>query len=186
MKEIWLPVIDQRIKTGLYEVSNLSRVKSLPHKRFGKNKFGGFYRNYPEKIMRQTFNQRYFYVGLLGVDGKQKQCRVHRLVAQSFIPNPDNLPEVLHRDDNTSNNRVENLFWGTQSDNIKDCVEKGRYHFPNPKRAVIAIAADGRKTKYESQSEAARQTDVLQSDISACCRGLQKTAGGLIWKYAND
>ena len=114
-------------------------------------------------------------------DGTKKIYHVHRLVAQLFIPNPENLPNVLHRDDDPTNNRVDNLYWGTQKDNMDDCHTKGRH--TKPKRPVIGITTDGAAECFESVIEAERQTGVANAHISACCRGKRKTAGGLIWRY---
>jgi hypothetical protein len=60
-------------------------------------------------------------------EGKPTTKRVHRLVAQAFLPNPDNLPIVMHLDDNPSNNHVSNLRWGTHLDNMQDKMRKGRH-----------------------------------------------------------
>ena len=59
-------------------------------------------------------------------DNMQKNYAIHRLVAEYYIPNPDNLPQVCHKDDNPANNQVSNLFWGTQKMNMEDKIKKGR------------------------------------------------------------
>lgn len=78
-----------------------------------------------------TNNKGYLLVDL-SCDGERKRCLVHRLVAQAFIPNPDNLPVVMHLDNNTKNPNANNLQWGTYSDNNKQAVREGRMIVPKP------------------------------------------------------
>ena len=92
---------------GLYMVSNLGRVKSLNYHRTGK-----------ERIMKPSDNGHGYLFVVLCKDGKDKNCRINRLVAQAFLPNPDNLPEVNHKDENKYNNCVENLEWCDRSYNV--------------------------------------------------------------------
>ena len=91
---------------GLYEISNYGRVKSLNYNRTGK-----------ERIMKPAANTKgYLCVGLFK-DGKMKSHRVHRLVASAFIENPDELPEVNHKDEDKTNNCANNLEWCLHKDN---------------------------------------------------------------------
>ncbi len=101
---------------GYYKVSNTGIVMSLI-KRKGSR---------PSPYMNGTINTAGYRVVNLSKDGKYKTKLVHVLVAQAFIPNPNNLSEVCHRDDNPSNSHVDNLFWGTHKDNVEDMVKKGR------------------------------------------------------------
>lgn len=115
MEEIWK---DIKGYEGLYQVSNLGRVKSL--RRLVKFSNGSI-REYPEKILKQYKANGYWVVGL-NSHGK-KTVGVHRLVAEAFIPNPDNLPQVGHKDEknfktgNECNNNVDNLEWTTAKEN---------------------------------------------------------------------
>jgi len=105
--EEWRPV--EGYET--YEVSNLARVRNAKTHHIKKQKLN---------------NKGYWFVGLCITGRKKKNLMVHRLVAIAFIPNPNNLPCVLHRDDNPLNPLPSNLFWGTQKDNLQDCTRKGR------------------------------------------------------------
>ena len=106
-KEIWKDVKNYE---GLYEVSNLGRVKSLNYNRTRK-----------EKILKSGYVCGYCKV-VLWKYGKKKMYTVHRLVAEHFIPNPDNKPCIDHIDGNRSNNRVENLRWCTYKENSNNPI----------------------------------------------------------------
>jgi len=99
---------------GKFQVSNTGLVLNLNYRNSGN-----------KRLVSQNDIDGYKRVRLLN-----DKFLVHRLVAQEFIPNPDNLPKVLHRDDNRSNNKVNNLMWGTQKDNILDMEVKGRAVHP--------------------------------------------------------
>ena len=106
-------------------------------------------------ILSQSSQQDYRHVTLL-IDGKQKRMRVHRMVALTFIPNPDNKPYVNHKNGNRSDNRVDNLEWVTPSENIQHAVKTG---LMKSGRAIPVIQYDldgNEMMTYESASEAAR------------------------------
>ena len=103
---------------GLYQISNMGRVMSLP--RPLKN-----YRCKAKKILIPSFSNGYFYLRLCGV-GNQKRKYIHRLIAAHFIPNPFNLPEVNHKDFNRTNNKIENLEWVSCQDNCLHAIKGGR------------------------------------------------------------
>lgn len=107
MEEIWKDVVGFE---GLYLVSNLGKVRSLVR--------GTKLIDKSEGIMAKTKHKGYEYVNIWK-DGKCKKGIVHRLVAQAFIPNPENKPCVNHKDFNRSNNSVENLEWVTYRENIR-------------------------------------------------------------------
>lgn len=102
---------------GLYQVSNLGRVKSLPKDVFVSNPTFTGYRHTKEKILKPSKNGAGYQVVILCNNNKKYQVYVHRLVAQAFIPNPNNLPEVNHKDENPLNNIVDNLEWCTHKYN---------------------------------------------------------------------
>ena len=115
MIEIWKEIQDYE---GLYEVSNLGRVKNL--ERLVKNKHG--YRKVKEKILTATsFN----YACVFLSNGNVKQHYVHRLVATAFIPNPFNKEMVNHKSGNKLDNRLTNLEWVTRSENTIHAIENG-------------------------------------------------------------
>lgn len=118
MKEIWKNIDGYE---GLYKISNKGRVKSMNHKRWN----GKCFRAIKEKILTPQISG-YLHVRLY-LDGIAKIYRVHKLVAKHFIPNPNNLPCVLHGpDDDKQNNYSNNLRWGTQQDNMNDRSKRNR------------------------------------------------------------
>ena len=187
--EIWKDIEGYE---GLYQVSNMGRVKSLNYRRTGK-----------EEILKGVdYGEGYLYVSLWK-DGKVKQCRINRLVAQAFIENPQNLPEVNHKNEDKTDNRVENLEYCSSSYNVnygtrnKKVAEKlkGKKHSEehNKKigkklsKPVFSVDKEsGLIMWWESAMEASRQTGISQGNISNCCKGKAKSAGNHIWFYADD
>ena len=115
-EEIWRPIVGYE---GLYEVSSYGRVRSLD-RYDNKNHFR------KGLIMKQNNDGRGYMSVILCLNGKIKKYLVHRLVAQAFIPNPDNLPEVNHKDENPENNSVTNLEWCDHSYNINYGTRKDK------------------------------------------------------------
>lgn len=174
-----------------YQVSNKSKVKVLSKKvKTGiKNQT---YVTRKEKILKPYIAHGYYQVNLW-INGKYKHYQVHRLVAEAFIPNPENKPQVNHIDGNKLNNDISNLEWVTRSENMKHAFKNG---LAKPQKGVDNILSltviqsdlEGNVlNKYGSTMEAERQTGINHSNISKCCRGVgrYKTAGGFKWEYEN-
>ena len=153
--------------------------------------------------MKPWLNHRwgYYYVSLKTEKGK-KHFKLHRLIAEAFIPNPDNKPCVDHINGITTDNRIENLRWCTQQENMNNPIAKKRRaetmkgkraseetrlkmrRSSSKKKSVIQYTKDYVfVAEYESAKEAERQTGIWQSNISLCCKGKVKSAGGFIWRY---
>ena len=172
-KEYWRPVVGYE---GLYMVSNFGRVKSLNYRQTGKEailKTG-------RKGRCDKFGHRYSSVSL-SKNGKVKDKLVHRLVAEAFIPNPNNLPEVNHKDEDKTNNCVDNLEWCTGKYNCNYGTRN-----EGTRRGVEQCSLDGKLIKvWPSISEVFSQLGYSTSHISECCQGKRIAAYGFIWRYAS-
>jgi len=111
MQEEWRSVVGYE---GLYEVSNMGRVRSLKECR-GKSNI----------ILKHNINNGYSHIDLYKNSSRQ-HSKIHRLVAQAFIPNPENKYDVNHIDSNRSNNIISNLEWVTRKENMEHCIKMGR------------------------------------------------------------
>lgn len=121
MNEVWKPVQGYE---GIYEVSNLGRVRSLD--RVAENRWGTT-RPIPGTIRTIAVKREgYCFVNLFR-KSKGKPMYVHRLVALAFLPNPDNLPQVNHKDGDKLNNALTNLEWCSKSDNCRHAIDHGLY-----------------------------------------------------------
>lgn len=124
-EEIWLPIVGYE---GLYDVSNLGNIKSLSRKYLNAH---NNIKNITGFIMKQITDCDGYKVINLCKNGKKKMMKVHRLVAMSFIPNPENKPCIDHIDTNRCNNNYFNLKWCTYKENQNNEITKKLVHFKN-------------------------------------------------------
>lgn len=162
---------------GYYQISNLGRVKSLDRVVIGKD---GRKFHYKCQIMKPGIHYKGYILVKLCIDSKQKCYKVHRLVAQAFIPNPDNLPQVNHKDEDKTNNRVENLEWCTNEYNNKYGTRIER-----TSKRVLQYTLDGKLVKEWPSTRECERSGFKHAGVSACCIGKKyhKTYKGYIWKY---
>lgn len=146
-----------------YQVSNLGRVRSV-------DKVDSLGRLIRGKIKASTNNGNGYLVVNLKNNGKQKMVTIHRLVAEAFIPNPYNLPQINHKDENKLNNKVENLEWCDAKYNnsygtahIRSAM--AHINHPNMSKKVICVETG---IIYPSIAEAERQLGVRSSNIVVC------------------
>lgn len=183
MIEIWKPVRDYE---GLYEVSNLGRVKSL-------SKFHCTSKNYSslgywskEKILKPIIGvQGYLYVNLYK-NKKHNFKRIHILVAQAFIKNPNKFPMINHKDENVMNNVVSNLEWCDNKYNLNyGTVQERKAQKLN--KPILQFDLNGNFIKeYESITQASKELNNSLNNISQCCLGKSRTSKGYIFKFKND
>lgn len=185
MEERWKDVVGYE---GLYQVSNLGNIRSLNWQNT----------NIVKEMYLKKHRKGYKQIQLVK-NGIKKMYLVHRLVAQSFIPNPNNYPIVNHIDENKANNIVENLEWCTNSYNVKAYTKnhpytnttmrklrKGcRYGIIGDKN-IVQYTKDGNIVDiWENARTIEIKTKMSAWAISECCRNNRKSAYGYIWQYAN-
>ena len=182
MEEIWKDIEGYE---GLYQVSNLGRVRSHGRTIQRRTRYGTIAPYHIKgrvlKILHSAHDA--CYVHLFDANGKSTNYTVHRLVAQAFVPNPDNLSDVNHKDENRNNNRVDNLEWMSHVDNCNYGTRNER-SAANRSKAIEQLTLDGHHVAFfQSASEAARQTGFSRKSINECCLHHSQSAGGYRWKF---
>lgn len=180
MIEVWKDIKDYE---GLYQISNLGRVKSLKYRKSNKERI---------LILNGAAKHGYYMVGLCK-NHKRKYVTVHRLVAEAFIPNPDNKPQINHKDENRRNNCVDNLEWVTAKENLNYGSHNEKMTYTMHKVLSNQVLCVETGLVYNSMKEAARKTGISVSGICLACKNhpikdsrgywyTPKTASGYHWK----
>ena len=175
-KEYWKPVVGYE---GLYEVSNYGRIKSFDTYRKGNN---GSIRCCKGRILKLRTDKDGYFKVVLYKNNKPKTFTVHRLVAEAFLPNPDNLPCVNHKDECKTNNNVNNLEWC----NIKYNINFGTRNEKVSKKLskpVLQYTLDGQFVREWPSTMECGRNGFNHGAVAACCRGELKKYKGFIWKY---
>lgn len=174
--ENWLPIPEYE---DLYEIDTFGNIKSLDRKVRNNNGF----RVIKGKILKPKLDDKGYYRIGLTKNKKQKFYFIHRLVALTFIPNPNNYPIINHKDSNPKNNYVENLEW---------CDSKYNNNYGN-RNKKIGVANSKKVKQYDlkgnyiktwsSIMQVERTLKIQNSNIVKNCKGRSNKAGGYIWKY---
>ncbi|MDP4117688.1 MAG: NUMOD4 domain-containing protein [Bacillota bacterium] len=197
MQETWK---DVKGFGGRYQVSNYGRLRSLEMEVLCRN---GKRRIVNGSTLKERINHKSGYVQyLLCMDGCKIYKYAHRLVAETFLANPENKPTINHKDENKRNNRIENLEWATYSENntyndgikrrlihtdIKKRTEKIDYKAKaeKQKKPIIQFDLCGNKIKkWDGAIDAARILKIDKGALRQCLYGKTKTSGGYIWRFA--
>ena len=183
MEEKWYPLKNW---PG-YEISEDGHVRSyLDRRGFGKNK----YVEIPELLEEQTHRDGYIYVNLRK-DGKTHKGYIHHLMAETFIPNPENKPEVNHENGIKSDNSLDNLTWNTRAENMEHARRTGLW---SVEKSMAAVREACRREVYcyeddryfHTSVEAADYFGVSKSCITLCCQGKSHNVSGKHVCYAED
>ena len=194
LNEVWKPLDGYEY----YEISNMGNIRSIDRVQYGKN---GHRYNFKGKIRSlYTHPLGYKYV-TLKKDGVAKRLPVHRLVAKTFIPNPQNKPCVNHIDNNPSNNRVDNLEWCTNKENSQWMLKQGRANrteqwlsrldkgLEKMRKPVVGTNVVTGEKIYFSGVNKVKESGFLPSCVSCICRGIKyksKIHRGYKWEYAES
>ena len=157
---------------GLYAITSCGKVWSYKSKKFLK----------PQKRKRKG---GYLQVNL-HKDGEQKTYTIHRLVQKAYLPNPSNLPQVNHKDENKENNALPNLEWCDQSYNSNYGSRNEKVGKAISKALSIPVFCEELNRTFESGTAAARELNLNQSNIIQCCKGKRKTCGDFHWRYQEE
>ena len=190
--EIWkTAVYDNEIYEGLYKVSNFGRILSLDYLHTGR----------AELMNPSTSTYGYLKVNLWK-NGKRKTCLVHRLVATVFLPNPENLPQVNHKDEDKTNNFVflnedgsvdkekSNLEWKSPKDNNNHGTRNERISKTQTNgirsKKVLQLSLSGELIREWPSTNECGRNGFNQSAVAKCCRGEKPQYKGFKWCYADD
>lgn len=193
MKEIWKNAVGYE---SLFEVSNFGRIKSKDRHIVVKNHGQEYPGIKKGKLLSPGItNKGYRVINVPNGKYKHKLVFLHRMIAMTFIPNPNNKPQVNHIDGDKLNNRVDNLEWVTCAENIQHAYKTGLNPGPKPWKGkygkdhfrsipVSAYDRAGNLVKeYENLTIAAHDVGMdSPTHISACLHGRRKTAKGYVWR----
>ena len=192
MLEIWkTAVYDGEIYEGLYKVSNLGRILSLNYRNTGK-----------AELMTPVDNGDGYFQVNLRKNGEYKTCKVHRLVAQTFLPNPENKPCINHKIEGDEGKKINMVFFNEDGtvDEEKSTIEWATYEENNNygshneriakantngirSKKVLQISLSGELIREWPSTQECERNGFSSGNISQCCNGKRKTYKGFKWEY---
>ena len=170
-------------KQSPININNFVKIKGFNN--YYINTDGEIYSMASNKIIKEVISNSGYSLVCLWENGKKKNFLVHRLVALTFLPNIQNLPEVNHKDFNKQNNKLTNLEWCSRQYNLDYSLNAGRYNFDFSKKKINQYDLKGNLIRqWQSINEASKTLNICSSHITKCCKGKQNKAKGFVWRYA--
>lgn len=180
--EVWKDIAGYE---GLYQISNTGRVKSLERTR--NMNLPSCKKPAPVHERILTFGKSLGYRSvILAKDGINRHFRVHKLVALAFIPNPENKPQINHKDGDKHNNFVENLEWATPKENQQHAIATGLRNGESYRKIVNQYSRDGKFIRsWSGYVEVEQVLGFKRQTLCKCCKGYAPTAYGYVWRHAD-
>lgn len=196
IEEIFVPIHGYE---GLYEISNLGRVKSCKRECEKYRNGNKYYQPIKEKFKRTQVDRDGYIVIRLSKNGHKSPFSIHRLVATHFIPNPENKPTVNHLFGVKTDNTILDLEWATLSEQNKHSLRLKLRRHPssirpgmlgkfgknhNQSKPIIQLSMDGSIVReWDCAADASREKGFTRTHISRCCKGLAESHKGFKWKF---
>ena len=178
MEEIWKSVKEYE---DYYQISNFGNMRSIERTIITKN---NVHRKLKSKQLKLHLNEFGYVITMGSINNVQKNFKIHRVVAEAFILNPENKLTVNHKDTNKQNNHISNLEWSTHSENIKHAYIHYLNNSVSQYKSVSQYTKDNEFiTQYKSISAAKKALKIKGGHISDVCNGRMKTAYGYVWKF---
>lgn len=176
MSEQWKSVVGYE---GIYEVSSYGNVRSVDRKIQHKD---GKVTTQKGKLLKQSIHRKGYPIVYLSKGSKKRTVKIHRLVAEAFIPKQSGRDMVNHKDENKCNNHVNNLEWCDASYNVNYGTGLDRMRSKLSKPVLGTCVETGKNISYPS-AKSAEQDGFYSSNVIRCCNGQLKTHHGYTWKY---
>lgn len=181
--EIWKPIPGYE---GFYELSNMGYIRSIG---FIRNLNGKYYKRRSPRILKNGKDKDGYVICALCKNGKTKTFRVHRLIAEVFVENPNSYPQINHKNEIKDDNRASNLEWCTAAYNNNygskpSLLSKSLRNNIKKSKPIIQLTLDGEfVAEYPSAKEAKRRTGIFNITLACNHSNGYSTAGGYLWRW---
>lgn len=177
--EVWKDIAGYE---GYYQISNFGNIRSVDRVIYSDKFHIGIKRELKGRTLNPSVNNHGYLSLILSKNGEKKSCRIHRLVAEAFIKNPNNYDQVNHIDGDKTNNKVENLEWCNNQYNVIHAYKNGLAK-SHPKSIKQYDLKGNYIQTFESIVKASKEVNGNTSNINKCVKGHINSAYGYKWRY---